>query len=321
MVARLSFSASLVTQGDHRFYTLTVPSDVLGRTCFVSTRDADPKVGFQRLLDKKRAQDIATYIDAGLGTIPTSIVLSAQSSSSLSYNRVKKTLEFDDSADSFLILDGQHRVYGFSLAKAALRVPAVVYSNLSRRDESRIFIDINTKQRPVPNELLLDIKKLAEYETSDEEQLSELFDMFNDRADSPLAGMLSPHERKSMKLSRVTFNASVRPLLPLFSANLTDEVYESLASYLAAHLACLGRSGASSSLVRPPFFKAAMKLFPIVAQRVKDRHGSDYTVAHFDEVLTPAYDTLTSSRIKNPGGNVGPIVEAFQRGLQRGFTL
>jgi hypothetical protein len=77
------FSVSLVTQGRHRFYTLTLPSDVLANTCFVTSRDEDPKAGFQRVLDKKRAQQIADYIDVGLGTIPTSIILSAQKAADL----------------------------------------------------------------------------------------------------------------------------------------------------------------------------------------------------------------------------------------------
>ena len=55
----LRYSVSLVTQGKHRFYTLTMPSDVLARTCFVTTRDEDPKAGFQRLLDRERAVQIA----------------------------------------------------------------------------------------------------------------------------------------------------------------------------------------------------------------------------------------------------------------------
>ena len=159
---RLRYSASLVTQGTHRFFTLTLPSDILARTCFVSTRDDDPQQGFQRLLDKRRAQEIADYLDAGLGTIPTSVVLSAQDGTDFQYIRKTKTIEFTLLRKTFLVIDGQHRVYGFSLAKTALRVPVVIYGGLSRRDETRLFIDINTKQRPVSNELLLDIKALAE---------------------------------------------------------------------------------------------------------------------------------------------------------------
>jgi len=55
------YSVSLVRQGKHKFYTLTMRSDILARTCFVSTRFDDPQEGFQRVLDKTRAQQIADY--------------------------------------------------------------------------------------------------------------------------------------------------------------------------------------------------------------------------------------------------------------------
>src|SRR4051794_34544517 len=71
------YSISLVRQGRHRFYTLTIPSHVLAACSFATTKDEDPQAGFQRVLDKRRAQEIATYLDDG-GTIPSSVVLSAQ---------------------------------------------------------------------------------------------------------------------------------------------------------------------------------------------------------------------------------------------------
>src|SRR3954454_19572383 len=84
---RISYTASLITQGKHRFYTLSVPSDVLADTCIVEPRDEEPEVGFQRTLDRKRAEEIARYIDRGFGTIPSSIVLSAQPEAELQYRR------------------------------------------------------------------------------------------------------------------------------------------------------------------------------------------------------------------------------------------
>ncbi len=155
------YSVSQVTQGRHKFYTCTVPSDVLAVCCFVSTRDEDPKQGFQRTLDKKRALEIAKYIDSGLGTIPSAIILSAQAEAELKIVGSGKTLQFNADPKAFLILDGQHRIYGFSFAESTLRVPVVIYNGLSRRDGSRLFMDINSKQRSVPNELLLDIKKTS----------------------------------------------------------------------------------------------------------------------------------------------------------------
>jgi DGQHR domain-containing protein len=201
------YSVSIVRQGKHKFYTLTMQSDVLGRTCFVTTRFDDPQEGFQRILDTNRAQQIADYIDVGFGTIPTSIVLSAQPGAELRDIGRGKTIEFKAIKKAFLVLDGQHRVFGFKLAKTALRVPVVIYNGLSRRDESRLFIDINTKQRPVPNELLLDIKKLAEYETDTEKLAGQVFDSFSNEPDSPLLGLMSPAERTTGNISRVKFNA------------------------------------------------------------------------------------------------------------------
>ena len=80
---RESYSCNLISQGSTKFYSLTMPSETLAETCFVSTRDADPKEGFQRILDKNRAQEIADYIDSGKGSIPTAIILSAQEDAEL----------------------------------------------------------------------------------------------------------------------------------------------------------------------------------------------------------------------------------------------
>jgi DGQHR domain-containing protein len=135
LAGRASFTASLLIQTRHRFYTLSMPSDVLAETCMVEPRYENPAEGFQRALDLKRAQDIAAYIDSNLGTIPSSIVLSAQPEANLQYNRPNRTLSFDLNPRSFLILDGQHRAYGFRLAESRIRVPVVIYNGLTHFDE------------------------------------------------------------------------------------------------------------------------------------------------------------------------------------------
>ena len=56
-------AALLVQQGQHRFYTLVLPSSLLAASCVVETRNDNPEKGFQRLLDPRRAKSIARYID------------------------------------------------------------------------------------------------------------------------------------------------------------------------------------------------------------------------------------------------------------------
>jgi len=211
-----TYSVSLVTQGKHKFYILSAPSDVLAQCCTVDTRADNPLEGFQRKLDSKRADEIAHYIDEEFGTIPSSIVLSAQPDAELAYSRARRSITFKKTSKSFLILDGQHRVFGFARASSSLRVPVVIYNGLTRAEECRLFIDINTKQRPVPNELLLDIKRLAETETDEESMLSDVFDLFAEEPDSPLLGFMSSAAKAKGKLSRVTFNSAMGNLQRVF---------------------------------------------------------------------------------------------------------
>lgn len=316
-----SYSVSLVTQGRHKFYSLTMPSEVLARTCYASTRFDDPQEGFQRTLDVKRAQEIAEYIDSGLGTIPNSIVLSAQADAGLQYDSEKKTISFKNTKKAFLILDGQHRVYGFSLAQTSLRVPVVIYNNLSRRDETRLFIDINTKQRPVPNELLLDIKNLAEYEDDTEKIIRDVFDQFNEDQASPLLGMLSASTRQKNKISRVTFRDAMKPLLEVFSGYQGEEMYQILSAYLSAVLSGLSAKGIRESISSPTLFKAVFLLFADVAPKVKDKFGKAYTIENFNEVLESFYPRVKQSLIKRPGSSHRALHEQLQAALRSCFVV
>jgi len=314
-------SVSIVTQGRHKFYTCTIDSDILAKCCFVSTRDEDPIKGFQRLLDERRATDIAKYIDEGLGTVPSSIVLSAQSDAELSDVGRGKTIEFTVHPKAFLILDGQHRVYGFSKAKARLRVPVVIYFGLSRRDETRLFIDINSKQKGVPSELLLDIKKLADYEGSIEVRLREIFDLFHTESSSALLGGTSPASKKPNKISRSTFNGSAKPLLVLFEGKDSIDIFEVLNSFLIAFKAGMASIDSGKYFTQNIVFRAIMAFFPVAAEKVKDRNGAAYTIDNFSDAIAPVFDTIRPSKFSNPGNSFKALAEDFESCLKTKFRL
>lgn len=298
----LSYAASLVSQGNHRFYTLTVPAEVLARTCFVTTRDEDPEEGFQRHLSKVRAQEIADYIDSGFGTIPTSVILSAQPESEFEYNTRNKTVSFLDRQDSFLIIDGQHRVFGFRLAKSDLRVPVVIYSGLKKQDETRLFIDINTKQKPVPNELLLDIRKLASYQDDTETVLGQIFDLFDTEPGNPLFGKMSPRARRRQLISRVTFNSAFKPLLPLFKDASPLQIFETMSAYFDSVIYQSKLNKLDIDITNPIPFRGVTMAFPDVAQRVNDRFGKNYSADNFNEVNSEIFQNIRSSSLKGSSG-------------------
>lgn len=312
---RESYSCNLITQGQHKFYSLTMPSEVLADTCFVSTRDDNPIDGFQRTLDQKRAQEIADYIDSGNGTIPTAIVLSAQPDAELKYISKNKTLEFKKINKAFLILDGQHRVFGFSLANTSVRVPVIIYNGLSRKEETRLFIDINTKQRPVPTELLLDIKTLAEYDNEIDGFCREIFDHFTDKSDSVLLGMMSPASRVKGKISRVTFNGAIKLIYGVFGDKDSEEVYEYLNNYLKAIIRGFEKKGLTS-IVKPTIFKAVIQFFPQVAQLA----NGDYSLDNFSKILEVLFAKVSISKVQK-ATSIKTITEHFSECMNKGFTL
>lgn len=315
-------SVSLVRQGEHRFYSFTMPSDVLAESCFVVNRDEDPIDGFQRELDKKRATEIANYIDSGLGTIPSSIILSAQEACDFIYDSKNKSVSFKKNNKAFLIIDGQHRVYGFKLAKTALRIPVIVYENLSKRDESRLFIDINSKQKGVPTELLLDIKKMAEYENDTEQYLRELFNTFLKENDSSLYNRLSASKREKGKITRSIFNTAVKPLVKVFGNKSSDEIYEIFNAYLIAfNEGILAPHELEEQAFNSTVFKAIAGFFPIITARVKDRFGAIYSVDNYYEFTRIIGQRIKPAKIESPTNAYKPIIEHLEESLKQEFTL
>lgn len=210
---KASYPALRMEQNGQKFYFFTVPKEDIFPFCYVSDRQEDSLKGFQRVLDVSRAKDIAKYLDDSIGSIPTNIVLSAQSEAEINYNGKTKTLSFLRVPKSFLVLDGQHRLYGYGLTKKKHRVPVAVYEGLSRKEEVTLFIDINTTQKGVSAALLLDIKHLALREDAAERELRELFDYLASEPDSPLHGLMSPSQASKGKLARPAFNRAAGPVL------------------------------------------------------------------------------------------------------------
>ncbi len=314
-------AAHIVTQGRHRFYSLTLSSDVLAACCTADTRVENPVDGFQRLLDRRRAIEIARYIDKGFGTTPCAVILSAQPRAHLRYDRESGLLRFRKDAGAFLIIDGQHRIFGFHLAKRRIKVPVVVYNKLTRAQECQLFMDINTKQRPVPQELLLDIRRLSETETAAEALLHDVFDLFAKKEDSALKGLLSAAERRKGAISRVTFNAALKPIDRIFKDACAEDVYGALNRYLTVCVEGLRLQQAQENIVNPALFKALLLLFPDIAERVAERGGGELRVENFQQILLPMFRRLKKSELPKPGAGHLAMREHFRKTLSAGFSL
>lgn len=314
---RPSFAAILVTQGTFKFYIVAMPSEILGKTCFTITREEDPQLGFQRRYDVNRAEAIADYIDRGNGSIPTAIILSAQDEANLVYDSRTKTISFEEASLSFLIIDGQHRVWGFSKAEKSIRVPVVIYEELSRTEEARLFIDINSNQKEVPEALLLDVKRLLQNETEEEKKCSDLFELFYSDDRSVLKGRMVRAEKIKGKLSRITFNKAVSSILKgPFKDLAIEKSFSILNNYLSATNSIFDEidDGLSNSLTKPVVFQGLLNASSHVIDKAISKHDK-LTKEAFYNVLKVLKQNLRKHKIQNPGNSYVKFSEVIIEAL------
>lgn len=267
-MSRISVSAIKCEQNNFTFYIASLNSSILKEMCFVSRKKEEPIRGFQRLLNKKRAKDIACYLDQTKGVIPSALILSAQDNAKLRYDRKSKKLSFERIKDSFLVIDGQHRLYGLLEAQHDYEIPVTVFSDLNTSSEVKLFIDINTTQKGVPTALILDIKGQAGTETKLEERQRELFDKLN--KDSALAGYLLANESKAGKISRTVFNSSTKSLFeggPVSDLG-DDAIYKTVKNYLeAVDILFKQTENPNARINKTVLFKSIMIIFNEVCEK------------------------------------------------------
>jgi len=200
-------------------------------------------------------------------------VLSAQAEAELRYNPRSKTLSFARVPRAFLVLDGQHRLWGYAKCPVKHRVPVAIYEGLSRAEEAKLFVDINTNQRGVPAALLLDIKQLADIETAKESLLRELFDKLQKDPASAVHGRLSPARSAPNRISRVTFNRAVGTALnsEVVRTLKMDDVYKLVRNYLNGFDAELPEK---ETLLRAAYFEAIFEMFDEVVRGTMTSQGN-----------------------------------------------
>ncbi len=262
-----------IEQNGHFVYVTTIPIDELFDYCVVERRHENPIEGFQRRLNRSRAEEISEYLNTEGNSIPINIVLSAQPEAEFRHIRENKGLSFKRVPGAFVILDGQHRMWGYQMCPARHRIPVAIYEGLSRADEVRLFVDINTKHQGVPKALILDVKGLAGSETDEEKLLRELFDRLNTDEESPLCGKLSAAQATSGKLSRTAFNTALMRAIrgdSLRRITSRDKQYEIVLKFLRAFQDELEDK---TLLLKRHFFTAIFDLFDEIVKKAKKEHG------------------------------------------------
>lgn len=314
---RESYPYILVTQGKYQFYIVALPSSIFKDTCFAISRVEDPEQGFQRKLDENRANQIAEYIDHGLGSIPTAIILSAQSDAELQRNSRSKVLSFKRDPNAFLIIDGQHRIWGYQKSEKEVRVPVIIYEGLTRVDEARLFIDINENQKKVPEELIIDVKRLLELETEEEKVYNFIFDLFLKNADSVLKPYINVGENQKGNLSRIIFNNAIAELVKGRLKSLDNiKKYEVINNYLKAfNKVFIEMSPELKNVIaKTVVFQAILHVSEFAISIAYDKY-ENLTEESLYETIKAIKTNLSTSKIKNSGRSYRALSEKLREAM------
>ncbi|MEN8217836.1 MAG: DGQHR domain-containing protein [Pseudomonadota bacterium] len=283
-----SFSAIPISYNDITFYMTVLPSKILFDTSKVSRADEDKERGYQRLLGSKRAKDIARYINEG-NVIPGAIILSAQKEAKLQFDHKSNRLTYYLVPNAFIVIDGQHRLYGTHQSEQDIPLAVCIFENLDLEEEVQYFLDINSTQRSVPKTLQLELTKFIAKPESKDEVRQRLFNELNEQPTSPLSGRMSPTKSVSGKLSHVSFKDAINPLLEtaLFKKIDFEDKTKMLINFLSAVEDVLIESeGSSKRLTMAVFFKALFGAFDDICDLVMMKFGN-YQKESFLDIVEP----------------------------------
>jgi DGQHR domain-containing protein len=214
--------------GDAYFYAFAIEPSKLLKIAYICHRlkgdDEKTLLTYQRMLEKNRLKDVRKYIDDG-GLFPNSLVLNLDSGGDgLRFDHITQkgrdgegtqavlgTLYLPAIYKSAFVIDGQHRLYGFTGTEYAdkVTIPVIAFENLDEITQAKLFIDINSKQKKVRANLLEDLAADTKWGSDKgNERLqaltSKIFSVMDNEWGSPLYGKISASEMKKKYESPLT---------------------------------------------------------------------------------------------------------------------
>lgn len=210
--------------GGHTYYSFSIEPEKLLKIGYVlhrSEANSSMMPTYQRLIKKSRLTAVRKFINEEHGYFPNSIIISIDSPKPLQFDRSDKQvpnavadlgiLHLPQQYRSAFIIDGQHRLYGYSDSPYAMTnsIPVVAFENLDQTEQVRLFMDINENQKSVSKKLrnVLNADMLwdspKEAERRDALRLKIAQDL-GEKNTSPLYGRIDIGEEQSTPIKCVT---------------------------------------------------------------------------------------------------------------------
>lgn len=154
----MSFEAEgFQLQSEPPVYVAKIPGSWLLQHVTPSWRIKDPIQGFQRIVNEKRAIQIAKTVLDQERSFPNAIVLASD---------IKKLIANGGNVvlpkkSLFLVVDGQHRLWAQNYSDFDAPYTCVLHLGLDEQEMAKLFVEINDNQKRVPSSLRWDLVRLV----------------------------------------------------------------------------------------------------------------------------------------------------------------
>lgn len=213
--------------GGHEYYEFSIEPEKLLKIGYVLHRNEANKnmmPTYQRIIKRKRLKEVQSFINDG-GYFPNSIIISIDSGG--------RKLQFDESPTklddsiskigvlhlpkryhSAYIIDGQHRLYGYSDSEYANTnsIPIVAFVDLDRSEQLKLFMDINENQKSVSKTLRITLNSDMLWDSPNQNECRDairpkIAQMCGEEQSSPLLGRVVIGEDEKNNIKCITIQA------------------------------------------------------------------------------------------------------------------
>ena len=213
--------------GGYTYYSFSIEPERMLKIGYVlhrSEANQNMMPTYQRIIKKKRLKDVRAFIENG-GYFPNSIIISIDTNGKgLTFDQSSLKVESTISKLGILhipkryrsayIIDGQHRLYGYSDSSYATTntIPVVAFVDLDRNEQIKLFMDINENQKAVPKTLRVTLNADMLWESSDYNERrqalrSKIAQMLGEEPTSPLHSRVVIGESESTPERCITVEA------------------------------------------------------------------------------------------------------------------
>ena len=222
-------------QDSPRIYVSAISGIWLLKHTTPSWRINDPEQGFQRIVQEKRAREIALAVLDQQRTFPNAIIL-ATDTPQFEIQNQKMVIP---SNAKFLVVDGQHRLWAQKFSNFDASYACLIHLGLSEVEMARLFLEINDNQKRVPSSLRWDLVRLVRPEDDPfAVAATETVYLLASDEQSPLFQRIDlTGEQSEIQLKQGSVAPELKPLFtkrsPLFGLSFNQQ-YQIIVQYLIA---------------------------------------------------------------------------------------